>query len=146
LIPLDKLVDITLTPVFLCTKRFRVKPGYRALIIKYLGLLLEKGPLTAGELSQLTGLTTGAVTGLIDRLENKKLVKREFDKSDRRKVIIVANAESAKNLLTPFFKDLQQKTTKLLSTYTDRELQIIEEYFRAATDVMTQVAQKLNAE
>jgi DNA-binding MarR family transcriptional regulator len=122
------------------------KAGLSGTDHKYLGLLLEKGPLTAGELSQLTGLTTGAVTGLIDRLENKKLVKREFDKSDRRKVIIVANAESAKNLLTPFFKDLQQKTTKLLSTYTDRELQIIEEYFRAATDVMTQVAQKLNAE
>jgi DNA-binding MarR family transcriptional regulator len=39
--------------------------------------------MTAGELSNLTGLTTGAVTGLIDRLEKKKLVKRQFAEDDR---------------------------------------------------------------
>ena len=38
---------------------------------KYLGFIMEKGQMTAGELSTLTGLTTGAVTGLIDRFETK---------------------------------------------------------------------------
>src|SRR6185436_16887486 len=60
---------------------------------KYLGFILQKGEMTAGELSNATGLTTGAVTGLIDRLEKKKLVKRQFDKNDRRKVIIVPNQQ-----------------------------------------------------
>ena len=40
---------------------------------KYLGFIMEKGQMTAGELSELTGLTTGAVTGLIDRFEKRSL-------------------------------------------------------------------------
>src|SRR5215210_5485414 len=51
---------------------------------KYLGFLIERGQMTAGELSNLTRLTTGAVTGLIDRLEKKNLVKRVFAEDDRR--------------------------------------------------------------
>ncbi|MCL4641134.1 MAG: MarR family transcriptional regulator, partial [Olivibacter sp.] len=61
---------------------------------KYLGFIIQNGEMTAGELSRLTGLTTGAVTGLVDRLEKKKLVKRKFDSEDRRKVIIVPNTKN----------------------------------------------------
>lgn len=52
-------------------------------------ILHERGPITAGELSKLTGLATGSVTALIDRLENNGFVRRQNDPSDRRKVIIV---------------------------------------------------------
>src|SRR5258705_13443923 len=64
------------------------KAGLSGTDHKYLGFLIEKGQMTAGELSNLTGLTTGAVTGLIDRFEKKKLAKRQFAEDDRRKVII----------------------------------------------------------
>jgi DNA-binding MarR family transcriptional regulator len=106
---------------------------------KYLGLLMEHGPMTAGELSQRTGLTGGAITGLIDRLEKKKLAKREFDADDRRKIFIVANEANALKLLTPLFKDLQRKTTKLLSSYSDAEVEIIRKYMEAACRVMNDV-------
>jgi DNA-binding MarR family transcriptional regulator len=115
------------------------KAGLSGTDHKYLGLLIESGPMTAGELSQRTGLTGGAVTGLIDRLEKKKLAKREFDKEDRRKVFIVANEANTMKLLTPLFKDLQQKTTKLLASYTDMELEIITKYMQEATAVMNDV-------
>src|SRR6516164_8446505 len=69
------------------------KTGLTGTDHKYLGFLLQNGQMTAGELSNLTGLTTGAVTGLIDRFEKKKLVKRQFDKQDRRKIFIVPNTE-----------------------------------------------------
>ena len=49
------------------------KAGFSATDHKYLGFFLQKGNLTAGELAELTGLTTGAVTGLIDRFEKKNL-------------------------------------------------------------------------
>lgn len=111
---------------------------------KYLGLLIENGPMTAGELSMRTGLTGGAITGLIDRLEKKKLARREFDKQDRRKVFIVANEANAMELLTPLFKDLQQKTTKLLSSYSDTEVEIIKKYMLESTLVMNEVLKKLN--
>src|SRR5882762_5867505 len=67
------------------------KAGLSGTDHKYLGLIIENGPVSAGELSKLTGLTTGAITGLVDRLEKKKLVKRKFDKSDRRKIVIMPN-------------------------------------------------------
>uniref|UniRef100_UPI0013D5678B MarR family transcriptional regulator n=1 Tax=Klebsiella pneumoniae TaxID=573 RepID=UPI0013D5678B len=44
--------------------------------------------VTAGRLAEVTGLTTGAITGVIDRLEKAGLVRRERDDSDRRKVFI----------------------------------------------------------
>jgi DNA-binding MarR family transcriptional regulator len=112
------------------------KAGLSGTDHKYLGLLMDKGPMTAGELSQLTGLTGGAVTGLIDRLESKKLARREFDAEDRRKVYIVADSANALKLLTPLFKDLQQRTEKLLMTYTEIELEIIQRYMEEATAVM----------
>jgi len=115
------------------------KAGLSGTDHKYIGLLIQNGPMTAGELSQRTGLTGGAITGLIDRLEKKKLAKREFDKKDRRKVFIVANEVNTMKLLTPLFKELQQKTTKLLASYTDTELEIIKKYMLEATDVMNDV-------
>jgi len=115
------------------------KAGLSGTDHKYIGLLIQNGPMTAGELSHRTGLTGGAITGLIDRLEKKKLAKREFDKKDRRKVFIVANEVNTMKLLTPLFKELQQKTTKLLASYTDTELEIIKKYMLEATDVMNDV-------
>jgi DNA-binding MarR family transcriptional regulator len=121
------------------------KAGLSGTDHKYLGLIIEEGPFTSGELSQLTGLSTAGITVLIDRLEKKKLVKREYDKNDRRKVIIVGNAENAKKLLSPLFKELQQKTTELLKTYSASELQVIERYFLQASELMKEVSKKLNA-
>lgn len=51
------------------------KAGLSSADHKYLGLILPYDTITAGEISKLTGLTTGAVTGLIDRLEKKSLLK-----------------------------------------------------------------------
>jgi DNA-binding MarR family transcriptional regulator len=55
---------------------------------KVLGILADTGPVTAGRLAEITGLTTGAVTGIVDRLERTGHVRRERDPGDRRKVII----------------------------------------------------------
>lgn len=52
-------------------------------------ILEETGAITAGELAKRTGLSTGSVTALIDRLEKASFVKRELDTKDRRKVNIV---------------------------------------------------------
>src|SRR6516164_9446091 len=52
-------------------------------------ILLRAGPITAGELAQRTGLTTGAITGVIDRLEKAGFVRRVRDPGDRRRVVVV---------------------------------------------------------
>ena len=120
------------------------KAGLSGTDHKYLGLLIEKGELTAGELSRLTGLTTGAVTGLIDRLEKKKLAKRQLDKDDRRKVIIVPNVPNAMKLLEPIFAELQEKTTKLIASFSENEIKAIEKYFLVAINIMNEVTDSIN--
>lgn len=112
---------------------------------KHLGFLLQKGQMTAGELSSLTGLTTGAVTGLIDRFEKKKLVKRQFDKDDRRKVNIVPNTEKIMAIFEPLYKEFQDKTDQLMGSFSTEELKILEKYFVKALEIMIEKTDKLKS-
>jgi DNA-binding MarR family transcriptional regulator len=120
------------------------KAGLSGTDHKYLGFIIQNGEVTAGELAKMTGLTTGAVTGLIDRLEKKKLVKRQFVKDDRRKVIIVPNTQSTMKLLEPLFSDLQKKTAKLIASFSENEIRVIEKYFLSAIEIMQETTTKMN--
>lgn len=111
---------------------------------KYLSLILRQGPLTAGELSKHTGLTTGAVTAMIDRLEAQQLVNREFDKTDRRKVLIVANKAKAKKLFERSNQRLKTEVEKLISTYSKKDVQLIAGYLRASVGIMKAFTNELN--
>lgn len=120
------------------------KAGLSGTDHKYLGFLMEKGQMTAGELSNLTGLTTGAVTGLIDRLEKKKLVKRQFIEGDRRKVIIVPNTKKIMELLVPLYKEFRRKSEKIIASFSTNEIKIIEAYFLKAIELMNNTTTKIN--
>lgn len=111
---------------------------------KYLSLILRQGPLTAGQLSNLTGLTTGAVTAMIDRLEDRKLVSRQPDKTDRRKVLIVANKAKAEKLFEPSHTRLKAEVKKLVSTYSKKEIELIAGYLRASIGIMQAFTNELN--
>ncbi len=120
------------------------KAGLSGTDHKYLGFIIEKGQMTAGELSILTGLTTGAVTGLIDRFEKKKLVKRQFAANDRRKVIIVPITENIMSLLTPLYAAFRKKTEKLMASFSEKEIKIIAAYFTKAIEIMEETTVQLN--
>jgi DNA-binding MarR family transcriptional regulator len=121
------------------------KAGFSATDHKYLGFFLQKGSLTAGELATLAGLTTGSVTGLIDRFEKKKLVKRMTDKSDRRKVIVVPDNEKIMALMKPLYQNFQKQTEELLGSFTDRELDVIENYLVSAIKLAKEETNVLEA-
>lgn len=121
------------------------KAGLSGTDHKYLGFFLQKGQMTAGELAVLTGLTTGAVTGLIDRLEKKKFVKRQFDKSDRRKVYIVPDVDRITSLFKPLYNDFQNNSDKLLETFSSSELKVLERYFAGALNIMENKIAALNS-
>lgn len=119
------------------------KAGLSGTDHKYLGFLIERGQMTAGELSGLTGLTTGAVTGLIDRFEKKRLVKRTFSEDDRRKVIIVPDTEKITTLLAPLYKEFRNKTEKLIASFSSEEISIIETYFSQAIVIANETTNEL---
>lgn len=56
-------------------------------------LTLEGGPVTTGRVAELTGLTTGSATRLVDRLERAGYVVRERDAEDRRRVLVATVPE-----------------------------------------------------
>ena len=111
---------------------------------KYLSLLSDAKQLTAGELSKRSGLTTGAVTGVIDRLERQGFVRREFVKNDRRKVVIVADEEAIAQVLGHSADLLKNKIMKLVKSFSDSERVIIEKYLSDAIGVMEQVTAELS--
>jgi DNA-binding MarR family transcriptional regulator len=120
------------------------KAGVSGTDHKYLGFLLVKGQMTAGELSGLTGLTTGAVTGLIDRFEKQKLVKRQFAEEDRRKVIIKPNTEKIMALFEPLYKEFRKDSEKLTASFSNKDIKVIEAYFLKAIEIMNAATSKLN--
>lgn len=98
---------------------------------KYIDLLLKHGAMTPGKIAELSGLSTGAVTGMIDRLERENLVKRERDAVDRRKVIVVLNREAAFQRIGPAFQDIIADSEKLYSSFTTIELDTVQKYLEA---------------
>ncbi|MGV3604209.1 MAG: MarR family winged helix-turn-helix transcriptional regulator [Dyadobacter fermentans] len=120
------------------------KAGLSGTDHKYLGFLLQKGEMTAGELATLTGLTTGAVTGLIDRFEKKSLVKRRFAEGDRRKVLVAPEIENIMALLEPLYREFRRRSGELIASFSSEEAAVIEAYFQQAIDIMNDTTNKLN--
>ncbi|SDR29009.1 MarR family winged helix-turn-helix transcriptional regulator [Thermostaphylospora chromogena] len=94
---------------------------------KTLDLLQRFGPLTAGELSQRTGLAPASVSGLIDRLESKSLVRRVRDTKDRRRIIVEINYERLAGF-SALFEPFMTAMAGLYERYTDEELEVILDY------------------
>lgn len=118
------------------------KAGLNSSDHKYLGIIMQHPSLTAGELAAIAGLTSGSVTGLIDRLEHQQLVSRQKDPLDRRKVVIVANAETVAKLLGPVFQRLEDRLTQVNATFDTAALATILQYMSRTSTAM----QELNAE
>ena len=103
--------------------------GLGATDVRFLTLLDLHGPLTPGRLSELTGLTTGSVTGVIDRLERAGFVGRERDGADRRKVRVVPAPNASERLAAE-----RHDRSDLLDAALDRrdhtELEVIARFLR----------------
>ncbi|PSN11509.1 MarR family transcriptional regulator [filamentous cyanobacterium CCT1] len=120
--------------------------GLSATEHKALDLLSRAGPLTAGQLAEATGLTTGAVTGLVDRLERAGFVSRERDSSDRRKVVIAPNFEKMNQEIAPLFEGMSQQMVALLSQYSEQELATIHDFISRSIAVLKAQTERLKSE
>ena len=108
-----------------------------------------EGRMTAGRLAELTGLTTGAITGVVDRLEKAGFVRRERDESDRRKVFIVPVLEKMMQVGRPY-ELVQRAMAKQCAAYTDAELKFLIRYgtesYQSMLDATTKLRDQVEAE
>lgn len=120
--------------------------GLNASEHKCLDLVLRYGPMTAGQLAELTGLTTGAITGVVDRLEAAGFVQRQNDPSDRRRVIIRPDVKKAEREIGPLFESIARATDELASRYSERELALINQFVAECIRILRQETLKLRRE
>jgi DNA-binding MarR family transcriptional regulator len=117
--------------------------GLSATEHKALDILSRAGPLTAGELAEHTGLSTGAVTGLIDRLEAVGFVRRARDPGDRRKVIVEPILDVLRELIVPLFTEMGRAVEELYASYGESERQILLDYQKRMTALLHEETGKL---
>lgn len=111
--------------------------GINSTDLECLDVVVMRGPLTAGALAKATALTTGAITGVIDRLERAGFVRRELDGSDRRKVVVRALPDVNKRV-APMFEPMLRAVTETLASYDIAQLTVLLDFITracAASDV-----------
>jgi DNA-binding MarR family transcriptional regulator len=102
--------------------------------MRCLELIGRHGPLTAGRLAEESGLTTGAVTFILDRLEQAGMVTRRRDTEDRRRVWVEIEPDAQKRL-----QEMQQPVAEQMREVTQHfkadELAVVRDYMRQAKEV-----------
>ena len=113
--------------------------------LESLDLLTMHGPVPAGRLAELTGLTTGAITGVVDRLERAGYARREPDPTDRRRVIVRPLAENAEPEIAPLYEPLARAMAELYSGYSEQDLALILDFVTRANTLVLEETARLRA-
>lgn len=112
---------------------------------KCLDVLRERGPMIGRELAAITGLTSGAITGVVARLERAGYVRREPDPGDQRKQILHAAPERARDL-EAVFGPIREDAASLLAGFDAQELAAIAAFLTRATEFTHRRAALLRAQ
>ncbi len=110
---------------------------------KCLDLLRERGPMAGSDLAAITGLTSGAITGVVARLERAGYLRREPDPHDGRKQVLRLALKRAhiQDVIDPLRGDV----AALLENFDDRQLSAIAEFLTGSTDLVYRHAALLRA-
>lgn len=119
------------------------RAGLNSVDLECLDLILAGGPATAGQIGKRTGLTSGAVTGLIDRLERAGFVRRIADAHDRRKVLVEVR-EGSMDALDAMFLPVRETMTALLADYDQEDLARFADFLEKAADASTDCLGQIN--
>lgn len=104
---------------------------------KCASLLWRDGPCHPGRLAELTGMSTAAVTHVIDRLEKAGLVRRERDENDRRRVVLhPVHNPSVVQKLQEVFSSLGRSMTEVMRGYTLEQLGAILDFVQKTSAVL----------
>jgi DNA-binding MarR family transcriptional regulator len=133
LVALDEAIRKVGAQAVLISDLVATRVGINSTDLECLDLLQLDGPSTAGQMSVRSGLTTGATTAMIDRLERAGYVRRRRDADDRR-LVMVEVLEHCGSDIAPLYQPIQKDLEKVHARYTNRELAIVVRYLTEALE------------
>jgi DNA-binding MarR family transcriptional regulator len=104
---------------------------------RLIDILDREGPVTAGRLAEAAGLTTGALTTAVDRLERAGYAVRLRAQEDRRRVLVEL-APKARRTAGKFYEGMATGAAELFADYTDEQLELILEFLRRGIELSRQ--------
>jgi DNA-binding MarR family transcriptional regulator len=119
--------------------------GLHTTDLECLDLIYLRGRTSAGELAAATGLTSGAMTALLDRLEKAGYIIRAPDPDDRRRLQIRVRAEAI-DPIQAVYEPMQAAMFRLWSGFSARELEVIEDFLSRSTNLAVACVEKIRSE
>jgi DNA-binding MarR family transcriptional regulator len=116
--------------------------GLNATDMECLRFLFFKGVASPSDLARQTGLTSGATTAMLDRLERAGLIERRANPDDRRGILITPTESAAENVAS-WFESARNAQEALISSYSARELEIIADVFERFVKLWDQEREKI---
>jgi DNA-binding MarR family transcriptional regulator len=110
--------------------------------LRCLDVIQRDGPVSAGRLAADTGLTTGAITSVLDRLERAGFARRVPDPSDRRRVLVEMRPEAMQG---GFYEEHAAHGERAFRRYTEAELELLLGFVREGRELNEREAAKLEA-
>ncbi len=92
-------------------------------------------PVTAGSLGAELGLTSGAITAVVDRLERSGNLRRVRDEQDRRRVLL-ENSTEGRRFADQYFTPIRSRSGKVMDQFTASELEVISRFLAATASAM----------
>jgi DNA-binding MarR family transcriptional regulator len=131
---LTRAVRLFIAGSSLFSQRVAEKLGLHPTDMQFLNLLDLLGPMTPGTLGQLSGLSSGGVTVVLDRLEHSGYIRRSSHPSDRRSVLVGIVPARKKKVTTNY--DLVQKQFEgVLASFSEEELGTLQRFFSTANEM-----------
>ncbi len=116
--------------------------GLHTTDLEVLDLIFLREQASAGELANATGLTSGSVTALIDRLVKAGYADRHADPGDRRRVIVRLRGDAIAPIEAAH-ASMQMRMVGLWSTYSAQDLEIIADFMSRSTDLAIECTKEI---
>ena len=110
--------------------------------MRCLDIIEMEGLVTAGRLAELSGLTTGAITTVIDRLEIKGFARRVRDPRDRRRVLVEMTPEARSGSMD-YYSEHMAHAGRLYNRYTLEQIELLLEFVRGSRELNERAAAAL---
>jgi DNA-binding MarR family transcriptional regulator len=112
--------------------------------MRCLDVISREGPVPAGRLADETGLTTGAITTVLDRLERRGLARRVRDPDDRRRVLVELTPDAFRGSVN-YYAAHMELSERLYRRYTEDQLELFLEWVREGRELNEREAARLEA-